>query len=72
VPSVHDADGDWLVSDEVNDPNAPDAAVLVCMRHLATADPSIDSLATMQPGTVAWRADQDDGWTFEKHEYPDE
>jgi hypothetical protein len=48
------------------------AAVLVCMRHLALADPSLGRLATMPPGTVAWRPDRDDAWKFEEHAHPDE
>jgi hypothetical protein len=69
---VHDADGDWLASDQVNDPNEPGAAVLVCMRHLVDDDPSLGELATMPPGTVAWRAGHGDAWTFDEHRYPDE
>jgi hypothetical protein len=69
---VHDADGDWLVSDEVNDPNLPGAAVLVCLRHVVDADPTLAGLATMPPGTVARRADRNDPWKFEDHTYPDD
>jgi hypothetical protein len=69
---VHDSDDDWLVSDGVNDPNLPGAAVLVCIRHLADADPTLAALADMPPGTVARRADRDDPWTFEVHAYPDD
>lgn len=69
---IHDADGYWLAGDEVNDPNLPDASILVCMHCLLNVDPSIEVLATMPPGTVAWRDDRDDEWQFEEHSYPDE
>ena len=68
---VHDAYGDWLASDGVSDPNVHDASILVCMHHLVERDPSIEPLATMPPGTVAWRNNADDPWTFEKHAYED-
>jgi hypothetical protein len=42
------------------------------MRHLALADPSLGRLATMPPGTVAWRPDRDGAWKFEEHAHPDE
>jgi hypothetical protein len=69
---VHDADGYWLAGDQVNDPNEPGASVLVCMLHLVDSDPSLAGLATMPPGTVAWRSDRGDAWKFEEHRYPDE
>jgi hypothetical protein len=69
---VHDEDGDWLASDGVNDPNQPNAAIVVCMHHLIDLDPSIAQLANMPRGTEAWREDEDDPWTIDKHTYDDE
>jgi hypothetical protein len=69
---VHDEDGDWLASDEVNDPNADGAALIVCMHHLVDADRSIAELAAMPPGTVAWRDKPEDAWNFEAHNYSNE
>jgi hypothetical protein len=66
---VHDAECYWLASDGVNDPNVDGAAVLVCMHHLTDVDLSVAALATMPPGTVAWRDGQDDPWQFGPHTY---
>jgi hypothetical protein len=69
---VHDEDGDWLAWDGINDPNEPDASIVVCMHHLLDRDPSVAQLATMPPGNEAWREEAADPWTIEKHTYPDE
>jgi hypothetical protein len=69
---VHDEDGDWLAWDGINDPNVPDAAILVCMHHLVDLDPSVAELATMPPGTEAWRDNATDPWTIEEHSYEDD
>lgn len=67
---VHDDEGDWLVSDGINDPNGNSA--LVYIAHLAEADPSIQELAGMPERKVAWRNHVDEPWTIEDHSYPDE
>jgi hypothetical protein len=69
---VLDADGDWSALDGINDPNVPDACVLVRMSVLTDADPSLLDLAEMEPGTEAFREGPDAPWTFEPHTYPDE
>ncbi|WP_156313182.1 hypothetical protein [Micromonospora sp. HK10] len=66
---VDDAEGDWLVSDGVNDPNGN--AVLVCMEHLVAADGTIAPLAAMPPGTEVWRASPDEPWRIQQHTYAD-
>ncbi|MGC5054710.1 hypothetical protein ACLQ2S_25030 [Micromonospora sp. DT48] len=66
---VHDAEGDWLVSDDVNDPNGN--AVLVCMEHLVAADGTIAELAAMPPGTEAWRPNPGEPWRLQQHTYTD-
>ena len=66
---VHDAEGDWLVSDDVNDPNGN--AVLVCMEHLVAADGTIAELAAMPPGTEAWRPNPGEPWPLRQHTYAD-
>lgn len=66
---VHDAEGDWLVSDDVNDPNGN--AVLVCMEHLVAADGTIAELAAMSPGTEAWRPNPGEPWRLQQHTYAD-
>lgn len=66
---VHDAEGDWLVSDDVNDPNGN--AVLVCMEHLVAADGTIAELAAMPPGTEAWRPNPGEPWRLQQHTYAD-
>ncbi|MFQ6331916.1 hypothetical protein ACLMAL_38170 [Nocardia sp. CWNU-33] len=66
---THWDDGDWTIADGVNDPNGN--AALVCIEHMVAADDDLASLATMPPGTQAWRSTSEEPWTFEKHEYGD-
>lgn len=66
---THWDDGDWTIADGVNDPNGN--AALVCIEHLVAAGETLARLATMQPGTQAWRSKSVEPWTFEAHEYSD-
>jgi hypothetical protein len=69
---VHDADGDWLVGDGVNDPNLPDACGLYCMTHVADADPAVAETATLPPGHAAYRDAPGRPWVVEPFTYEDD
>ncbi len=64
---THWDDGDWTIADGVNDPNGN--AALVCVEHMVAADDTFAALATMPPGTQAWRSTPQEPWTFESHKY---
>ncbi|QIS09912.1 hypothetical protein [Nocardia arthritidis] len=66
---THWDDGDWTFADGVHDPNGKGNAILACIEHLLDTDDSLVPLATMPPGTVAWRNDQGESWTIEAHAY---
>jgi hypothetical protein len=59
---VHAPDGSWAVSDGVNDPNLPDAAVATHIHHAIERNSSITQLATMQPGQIARRSGPGEQW----------
>ena len=61
-----------MVSDEVNDPNGEDAAIVMCMHCLVELDPSIRPLAHDAARNVAWRDERGDPWSFQDHVYPDD
>ncbi|BDT84610.1 hypothetical protein GV791_22435 [Nocardia cyriacigeorgica] len=63
---THWDDGDWTMADGVNDPNGN--AALVCVEHMVAMDDTLAPLATMPPGTQAWRWKSSDPWTIEPHE----
>ena len=69
---VHTADGSWLVSDGVHDPNEPGAAVATHIWHAIERNSSIAQLATLPPGHVATRTDPGHGWVVAQHEWPDD
>ncbi len=64
---THWADGDWTIADGVNDPNVPGASVATHIWHVIDRDPSIEPLASMSPGNVAWRTGPQDGWQIVAH-----
>jgi len=68
---VHDADGDWLVGDGVNDPNLEDACAIVHMTHVLAIDGSLGSLAGMPLGQMAERGKIDGPWALSAHHYED-
>ena len=65
---THWADGDWTIGDGVNDPNVSGASVATHVWHVIDRDPSIEALATMPPGRLAWRASPQDGWQIVTHD----
>jgi hypothetical protein len=62
---AHTEDGSWLVGDDVNDPNTEGACIIAALVHLVDDDPTIGELATLEPGTQAWRAHPGDAWLIE-------
>ena len=62
---AHTDDNDWIVGDEVNDPNVDGACVAAHMRHVVDLDPSLEPLATLPPGFQARRSSAEDSWEIE-------
>jgi hypothetical protein len=62
---AHTADNDWVVGDEINDPNLDGASVAAHMRHVVDKDSTLESLATLPPGFQARRAAPEQPWTIE-------
>ena len=69
---LHDPDGEWAIADGVNDPNAPGACLATHIWHVVSTDPSLEPLATMQPGTQADRATVEGPWEFSAFEWPED
>jgi hypothetical protein len=69
---IHDVDGDWLVGDGVNDPNASGASVVAVISHVAVADATVAELASLPVGWVAERDDPGFAWSISEHVWPDE
>ncbi|MEU4715641.1 hypothetical protein AB0F73_18550 [Micromonospora purpureochromogenes] len=69
---IHEEDNDWLIGDGVNDPNLDGASVVVCISHIADADPSVAELATLPIGYIAERDEPHLPWTITVHEWADE
>lgn len=69
---VHTADGSWLVSDGVSDPNAPAASVATHIWHVIERNSSVASLASMRPGQIATRADPGSDWVITEHKWPED
>ncbi|WP_433827860.1 hypothetical protein ACQP2E_00075 [Actinoplanes sp. CA-015351] len=62
---IHLDDNGWLVSDGVNDWNAPGAVQVACLTHLVDLDPSVEQMATLPLGHAAYRKDAASPWTVE-------
>jgi hypothetical protein len=69
---IHDADNEWLVGDGVNDPNEPDACVLVHMAHVVERNSSIAALASLPLGYQALRDGPGKPWEISPHVYDDD
>lgn len=59
---LHDPEGGWALADGGGDPNDQRALVITHIRHVTCHDPSLNELATMQPGTEANLESVDDDW----------
>ncbi|GAA1768061.1 hypothetical protein GCM10009747_31060 [Agromyces humatus] len=68
---LHSPEGDWAVSDG-EDPNAPGACVATHIRHVVSADPTLEELAAIPPGTQADRRTPDDPWELSSFEWGEE
>lgn len=62
---THDDDGSW----QFHGPGEADVeqGVLVCLHHMVDMDPSVNELADLPLGWVAWRESVSDPWTREPH-----
>ncbi|MFE7772873.1 hypothetical protein ACFU5O_03040 [Streptomyces sp. NPDC057445] len=69
---IHDDEGDWLVSDDLHDPNAHGASTVQHLLHVLELDSSLAQLAALPPGHVAWRANAEDPWIISEWAYADE
>jgi hypothetical protein len=66
---IHDEDADWLVGDDVNDPNVDGACKIYCLNCVVAVDPTLGELATLPAGYMASREDQDAPWHVATHTY---
>lgn len=69
---IHTEDNDWLVGDGINDPNLPGASVATHLRHVLDRDPTVEELASLPLGHVAFRDDPTKPWRVAQHEWPKE
>ena len=69
---AHAADGDWMVGDGVNDPNARGATVATHIRHVVDRDPSVGPLASLAPGSRADRETAAHPWVVSSFAYEDD
>jgi hypothetical protein len=69
---IHCEDGAWLIGDGVNDPNLDGACVAASIRHVADDDPTVEAMATLEPGHIAYRESVEAPWQVEPHVFPDE
>jgi hypothetical protein len=67
----HAAAGDWYVGDGINDPNVPGACVATHIAHAIAWNSTIQTLATLPPGSEARRRSPDDPWHTEEVHLPD-
>ncbi|MGW1734727.1 hypothetical protein [Streptomyces sp. NPDC001999] len=66
---IHDDEDDWLVSDDIHDPNEDGASVILHLDHVLQLDPSLRQLATLAPGHVATRTDAHAPWKITAWSY---
>jgi len=66
---IHDANGDWVVGDGINDPNLPGASVASHIGHVLDRNTSVASLADLPLGFVAEREDPGKAWVVSPHLY---
>ncbi|MFE6889255.1 hypothetical protein [Streptomyces sp. NPDC057694] len=69
---IHDDEDDWLISDDVHDPNEDGASAVQHLRHALALDPSLAELATMRPGYVAHRTSVTAPWEISEWAYADD
>ncbi|MFD4691976.1 hypothetical protein [Streptomyces sp. NPDC058463] len=69
---IHDDEDDWLVSDDVHDPNEDGASIVQHLQHVLALDPSLAELATMPPGHVACRTSGTASWEVSTWDYADD
>jgi hypothetical protein len=69
---IHTADGSWLISDGVNDPNQPGAVVATHISHAIKHSSSIASLADMPPGQITTRRGPGQPWIVDQHHWPED
>lgn len=59
---AHDSQGDWVVTDETNDPNEPGAMAMVHIEHLVALDPTVGELAALAVDHEAVRSSPNHRW----------
>jgi hypothetical protein len=70
---AHTLENDWIIGDQVNDPNLDGASVAAHIRHVVDSDPTLEPLATLEPAFQARRNSWDEPWTIEPLEWlPDD
>lgn len=68
---LHDPEGGWAITDGVGDPNDLEALIVTHIRHVTQADPSMNELAAMPPGTEANRESINDDWQLASFAWED-
>lgn len=66
---AHTPDNDWVVGDDVTDPNVPDACVVEHMRHVVESNSSVATLADLPIGWQARRDGPGQPWRRSKFEW---
>jgi hypothetical protein len=51
---------------------ADGACVVTGFRHVVDDDPTVEQLASIEPGHLAWRRSTESPWQVGPHEFPDE
>jgi hypothetical protein len=69
---IHAADNSWLVGDGVNDPNPPDASIVLHMHHVLRSDPTLEDLASLPPGHIATREGPGRPWVITRFQWLDD
>ncbi|MGQ5648452.1 hypothetical protein ACUJ8H_00050 [Streptomyces sp. EKR5.2] len=69
---IHDEEDDWLVCDDVHDPNEDGASTVQHLHHVLALDPSLAELVTMPPGFVAHRTSATTSWEISEWVYADD
>jgi len=68
---IHDDEDDWLLCDNVHDPNSADASTVLHLDHVLALDPSLADLAGLPPGHIAERTTAQSPWAVRAWTYTD-
>jgi hypothetical protein len=66
---AHTADNDWIIGDDLTDPNPDAASIAAHIRHVVDVDPTLEPLATLPRGYQARRRSREDPWDIQPHSW---